>query len=161
MDPKTEVYVPLDLQTKPSGVDPMVNHALYNSKLRALAENPLTRHVDGPWDAVHRAKNRCGDTVDLFHKEGEGVAAEVGGCSVCRAATVLMLLSTVKGGIQETVSHLGPLADWFTGNGPCPETLGELEVALGGVHLYPDRIPCALLPWKALLKLKEKLDAKV
>jgi nitrogen fixation protein NifU and related proteins len=96
----------------------------------------------------------CGDQVTVFldlNKETiRNISFQGTGCAICKAAASLMT-ATLKG---KTTAEAKNLFDGFhvlvtTGkqdNG----NMGKLN-AFAGVHKYPARVKCAILPWHAVV----------
>lgn len=94
----------------------------------------------------------CGDEITVEVITAGDTVRRAGftgrGCSISQASASMM--TTAVAGL--TRAELRSLADAFAamlngeGDG---ERLGELR-ALGAVSRYPARVPCALMPWRAL-----------
>ena len=111
-------------------------HELGNPTCTAQGHNPL-----------------CGDQLRLYLlMEGETVKdiSFVGsGCCISKASASL-LTETVKGKTKADVKTLfGKVHDMVT-TGKSGDGVGKLEV-FAGVHRYPARVKCAILPWHAVI----------
>jgi nitrogen fixation NifU-like protein len=97
----------------------------------------------------------CGDRLTVYVDLADGVLREVtfhgSGCAVSTASASLMTEALQGKSATETAA----LADAFCAlvtaapsSSPAPP-IGELA-AFAGVHTFPSRVKCALLPWQAL-----------
>jgi nitrogen fixation NifU-like protein len=113
--------------------------ALADANRRAEGDNPL-----------------CGDHFTIFLKLENDVIRDLSfqgaGCAISKASASLMT-EQLKG---KTVAEARNCFSQFqrllaTGQpGGDEEAMGSL-CALGGVHKFPMRVKCAILPWHALL----------
>ena len=116
---------------------------LLSANLRASSKNPL-----------------CGDCITVYLRIEGGIVQEASfesfGCALCRASASL-LSEAVRGLAWQGVCQLGRAVEAMASQGTTSNLCqGEL-LALGGVHPFPARIPCVLLPWRTVL---EALGAK-
>ena len=109
-----------------------------------------------PTVLVHGDNPTCGDEIDLGVKFGpDGSLQELRfsgqGCAISQASASLM---TAKLKSKPRAVALGCCAPSFQdlaagGGDDAPATLGDLAV-MRGVRKFPQRVKCALLPWRAL-----------
>ena len=107
-------------------------------------------------DATRSAEGQnplCGDQLKLFlHMEDE-VIQDIGfvgsGCCISKASASL-LTESVKGKTREEVRALFANVHDMVTTGKSTLTGGKLTV-FAGVHKFPARVKCAILPWHALL----------
>jgi len=99
----------------------------------------------------------CGDRVEVYvRRSDDGRLAAVGfaarGCAISIASADLMadaLVGHTRDGVGELFERFSELVR--TGEcSVCSEALNGL-IPLGGVHNYPSRVKCAILPWHALI----------
>lgn len=95
----------------------------------------------------------CGDQLKLFLKITDGRVEEISfvgsGCCISKASASL-LTEAAKGHTREEISDLfGRVRDMVT-TGHMPEDAGKLAV-FAGVHKFPARVKCAILPWHAVM----------
>jgi nitrogen fixation NifU-like protein len=98
----------------------------------------------------------CGDRLTVYVELDDGVLRDVAfqgtGCAVSTASASLMT-EALKGKSRPAATGL---ADAFralvSGAPPASQAtpVGELAI-FAGVHAFPSRVKCALLPWQALL----------
>lgn len=97
----------------------------------------------------------CGDHVKIYLKlEGDIVndaAFEATGCAIS-LASASMLTEMIRGKpLAQVDALIGEVRAMFTpGSQPSAEILRSAIGALNGVRVYPSRIRCATLPWRAL-----------
>jgi nitrogen fixation NifU-like protein len=104
---------------------------------------------------VHGDNPACGDEIHLAVKfDGNGGLQEIKftghGCAISQASASLMT-TKLKGKSREKVEEmLGAFHDLVTtGNNDAPKELGDLRV-MRGVRKFPQRVKCAMLPWRAV-----------
>lgn len=138
---------------------------LYQAVVLRHGRNPSHQHRLDPFDAAARGENpMCGDRVEVrlrFDAAGaiEEAAFEARGCAISIASADLM----AEAATGQTPAELRALArafDDMARTGDCPDCLGDLR-ALSGVHDYPSRIRCAILPWTALVQALDEAPAIV
>lgn len=115
-------------------------HDLANATATAQGQNPL-----------------CGDQLKLFLLiDGEVIreASFVGsGCCISKASASL-LTDAIKGKTKAEVKALFTQVHDMVMTGHSAENVGKLAV-FAGVHKYPARVKCAILPWHAALAAVE------
>jgi len=94
----------------------------------------------------------CGDSCTIYAKiEGDVVqdlTFQGSGCAISMASASL-LTESLKGKTEAEVKVMfGKVSDMMT-TGHVDGDLGKLS-ALSGVHRFPVRIKCAILPWHAV-----------
>jgi len=128
---------------------------LYSPVIREHANQPRNCHRLGDANRCAWSKNPlCGDCVTIYLRVQGGMIQEAAfesfGCALCRASASL-LTEAVKGLCAVEASELVMAVETMVAEGDssvCRE--GELA-ALVGVHEFPGRIKCVLLPWRTLL----------
>jgi len=120
----------------------------HSKRPRNFGEFPeATIHVDAD-------NPSCGDEIHLhadFDPEGKVVKLQFTGqgCAISQASASLMTLKLQGRSGAEALQMLGDFRQLVTQEpGNEPETLGDL-VAFGGVRKFPQRVKCAMLPWRA------------
>ena len=93
----------------------------------------------------------CGDHVTMYlHLDGntvKDISWQGSGCAISRASASI-LTTAVKGkSIAEVKSLFAQVHDMVT-TGKSNGDLGKLAV-FAGVHKFPARVKCAILPWHA------------
>ena len=104
---------------------------------------------------VHGDNPSCGDEIHLAIKfDGNGGLEEIKftghGCAISQASASLMTMK-LKGKKRAEVEHmLNAFHDLVTTeNSHPPKNLGDLQV-MRGVRKFPQRVKCAMLPWRAV-----------
>lgn len=96
----------------------------------------------------------CGDQVTVFLQVTkdtiQNISFQGSGCAICKAAASMMTAS-LKGKTTEEAKNL---FDGFhvlvTTGRHQDKTMGKLE-AFAGIHKFPSRVKCAILPWHAVV----------
>lgn len=95
----------------------------------------------------------CGDEVSVeLRFEGEQIAeaAFAGrGCAISQASASMMTDAVTGRSVGDAVQLLCAFERMLKQGGEPDPQLGDLD-ALQGVHRFPVRVKCALLPWKVL-----------
>ena len=115
--------------------------------------------------ANHVAEGRnplCGDQVTVFLKLEEEVIRDISfqgsGCAISKAAASMMT-AHLKGKTKEEARNMFKTYHEMVTTGIShPEEIGKLA-AFAGVHKFPARVKCAILPWHAVVAaLEDKQD---
>lgn len=106
----------------------------------------------------------CGDNITLFLKmDGDRIAEATfqgSGCAISKASSSI-LTETLKGKTKAEVKALFEKVRTMVTTGKTPEgDLGKLAV-FTGVHKFPARVKCAILPWHAAMAAIEGKDETV
>ncbi len=103
----------------------------------------------------------CGDEIHLavkFSPDGglEDIKFTGHGCAISQASASLMTMK-LKGKSQaEVMEMLRVFQDLVTKEkSEAPKTLGDLRV-MQGVRKFPQRVKCAMLPWRAVQQAFEQ-----
>ena len=110
------------------------------------------RELGNPTCSAQGHNPLCGDQLKLFLRmEGDRVAeiTFVGsGCCISKASASLLTEST-KGRTREEIRVLFDRVHEMVTSGQGQDEVGKLAV-FAGVHKFPSRVKCAILPWHAL-----------
>lgn len=106
----------------------------------------------------------CGDNYTIYAiMEGDVVkdlAFEGSGCAISKASASI-LTDTLKGRNKTEIKALfDKVRDMVTTGKADGEALGKLAV-FAGVHKYPARVKCAILPWHAVVAAIEGKEEPV
>ncbi|MEY2541207.1 MAG: nitrogen fixation protein NifU [Verrucomicrobiota bacterium] len=104
---------------------------------------------------VHGDNPSCGDEIHLAVKfDGNGGLQEIKftghGCAISQASASLMtmkLKGKSRADVEEMLRAFHNLVTTETDNSP--KALGDLLV-MRGVRKFPQRVKCAMLPWRAV-----------
>jgi nitrogen fixation NifU-like protein len=96
----------------------------------------------------------CGDNITLFVEMDGDVVKDLhfqgSGCAISKASASI-LTEALKGRTRAEVKALFEQIHKMVMTGEVPaEGLGKLAV-FAGVHKFPARVKCAILPWHALM----------
>jgi nitrogen fixation protein NifU and related proteins len=104
---------------------------------------------------VHGDNPACGDEIHLAVKFDTGGGLEdikfTGrGCAISQASASLMTMKLKGKSRPEAMDMLHAFHDLVTNDGgEAPKALGDLRV-MKGVRNFPQRVKCAMLPWRAV-----------
>jgi nitrogen fixation protein NifU and related proteins len=104
---------------------------------------------------VHGDNPACGDEIHLAVKfDGDGGLQDIKftghGCAISQASASLMttkLKGKKRAEVEEMLRAFHDLVT--TGKNDVPKGLGDLQV-MRGVRKFPQRVKCAMLPWRAV-----------
>ena len=95
----------------------------------------------------------CGDNYTLYAKMDGDVVQEISfqgsGCAISKASASI-LTESLKGKTRADVKSLFDKVHDLVTTGNVDGDIGKLA-ALAGVHKFPVRVKCAILPWHAAL----------
>jgi nitrogen fixation protein NifU and related proteins len=104
---------------------------------------------------VHGDNPACGDEIHLavkFDADGglEDIKFTGSGCAISQASASLMTMKLKGKSRGEALDMLQAFHDLVTNDaGDASKTLGDLRV-MKGVRNFPQRVKCAMLPWRAV-----------
>ena len=104
---------------------------------------------------VHGDNPSCGDEIHLAIKfDGDGGLEEIKftghGCAISQASASLMTMKLKGKKRAEVGQMLRAFRDPVTSEkNEAPKNLGDLQV-MRGVRKFPQRVKCAMLPWRAV-----------
>ena len=104
---------------------------------------------------VHGDNPSCGDEIHLAIKyDDNGGLEEIKftghGCAISQASASLMTMKLKGKKRAEVEQMLQSFRDLVTtGKNDAPKNLGDLQV-MRGVRKFPQRVKCAMLPWRAV-----------
>lgn len=127
---------------------------LYQQVILDHCKHPRNCHaLETPTCSAQGRNPLCGDQVELFLRlEGEVIQelSFVGsGCCISRASASL-LTEAVKGRTREELRALFNQVHALVTTGKAEGEVGKLAV-FAGVHKFPARVKCAILPWHAAM----------
>jgi nitrogen fixation NifU-like protein len=104
---------------------------------------------------VHGDNPACGDEIHLavkFDAAGglEDIKFTGGGCAISQASASLMTMKLKGKSRPDAMDMLRAFHHLVTNDaGETPKALGDLRV-MRGVRNFPQRVKCAMLPWRAM-----------
>jgi len=104
----------------------------------------------------------CGDQVTVFLKLDKDVIKDISfqgsGCAISKASASMMTGSLKGKTMAEARQMFATYHEMVTTGIAHPENVGKLAV-FAGVHKFPARVKCAILPWHAVVAaLDQKKD---
>ena len=132
-DDLTELYQQVILDHSKS---PRNFHKLENANRTAQGHNPL-----------------CGDHYTIYAMMDGDVIKDIGfqgsGCAISKASASI-LTDSLKGKTKAEVKALFDKVHEMVTTGKSDGGVGKLAV-FAGVHKFPARVKCAILPWHAVI----------
>ncbi|MGD0538170.1 MAG: Fe-S cluster assembly sulfur transfer protein SufU [Verrucomicrobiota bacterium] len=125
---------------------------------QVILDHSRTPRNFGPLATANRvAQGRnplCGDNITLYVQMDGDVVKDIhfqgSGCAISKASASI-LTEALKGRTRAEVKALFEQIHKMVTTGEVPaEGLGKLAV-FAGVHKFPARVKCAILPWHALM----------
>ena len=142
----------------------MDKNELYQEVLLQYSKRPKNF---GPMEcATHSADGHnalCGDEISLALKIENGAVSDAkftgSACAICTASASIMT-GEVKGLSVEAVEQLASGFREMARTGSAPDLPPKIQI-LDRIHLFPQRVKCAVLPWETLLSaIEHKVEAK-
>lgn len=132
-----------------------MDEELYQAVLLQHSRKP--RHFGELADATHAADGYnalCGDEVRVQLRADNGVVDDVHfsgqSCAICTASASIMTREA-EGQTPDAIRVLSERFRLLAKDGTAEGLSPRLE-ALGGVHRFPARVKCAVLPWETLVR---------
>lgn len=128
---------------------------LYQQVILDHSKRPRNFHVMPDANRTAQGHNPlCGDNITLYLKmDGEkinDISFQGSGCAISKASASI-LTESLKGKTRDEVRTVFDKIHGLVINGNSTDpNLGKLAV-FGGVHRFPARIKCAILPWHAVI----------
>jgi len=125
-----------------------------------LDHNRRPRNFHSLAGASHTAEGYnplCGDRLTLYLKLSNQVISDIAfegaGCAISKASASI-LTDTLKGKTRAEVKALFDKVHDMVTSGNSADGVGKLAV-FAGVHKFPARVKCAILPWHAVVAAVE------
>src|SRR5437879_1235081 len=128
---------------------------LYQQVILDHSRHPRNfRKMEGPTRSAQGHNPLCGDNVTVYLLLDQGLVKDISfqgsGCAISTASASI-LTESLKGKKGDEVKRLfDQVHDMVTTGKGSAEELGKLAV-FAGVHKFPARVKCAILPWHAVL----------
>ena len=132
---------------------------LYQQVILDHSKSPRNFHkLDGANRTAQGYNPLCGDNITLYlNLDGEvikDISFQGSGCAISKASASI-LTATLKGKTRAEVKALFEKVHAMVTSGSVNgEDLGKLAV-FAGVHKFPARVKCAILPWHAAIAAME------
>lgn len=115
------------------------------------------RHFQAMSDASSHAEGKnplCGDNFTVFLKLEDGVIQDItfqgSGCCISKASASMMTGELKGKSAEDARKYFARYHAMVTTGAADEESMGKL-CAFAGVHHFPMRVKCAILPWHAML----------
>ncbi len=138
------------------------------NKLQELYQQVIIDHNHNPQNfheikhPSHSAKGHnplCGDKFDIFLTIKDNIIAEVSftgsGCAISKASSSLMTEVLLGKTVTQALQLFDLVHNMVTTGQANVEDIGKLAV-LSGVHKFPVRVKCAILPWHTMKNALDK-----
>ncbi len=131
---------------------------LYQQVILDHCKQPRNFHeMPQPTCSAQGQNPLCGDQLKLFLLTDGDVIKDISfvgsGCCISKASASL-LTEAVKGRTKAEVKALFDKVHDMVTTGRSADGVGKLTV-FAGVHKYPARVKCAILPWHAVMAAVE------
>ena len=133
---------------------------LYQQVIIDHNHNPRNFHeIEHPSHSAKGHNPLCGDKIDIFLIIKNDIIVEVSftgsGCAISKASSSLMTEALIGKTIADAEKLFEEVHDMIINGKTDVEDIGKLAV-LSGVHKFPARVKCAILPWHTLKNALEK-----
>jgi nitrogen fixation NifU-like protein len=132
---------------------------LYQEVIMDHSRSPRNfRRLEGANREAEGHNPLCGDEVRLYLLMDDDVVKDItwqgSGCAISKASASI-LTTALKGKTRDEVNRLfEKVREMVTTGKQNGEDLGKLAV-FAGVHKFPARVKCAILPWHAVMAAVE------
>ena len=131
---------------------------LYQQVILDHSKSPRNFHIMEGANRLARGHNPlCGDNVTFYLLlEGDvvkDIAFQGSGCAISKASASI-LTTILKGKTKDEVKDLFEKVHDMVTTGKVDDQVGKLAV-FAGVHKFPARVKCAILPWHAAIAALE------
>ena len=133
---------------------------LYQQVIIDHNHNPRNFHeIEHPSHSAKGHNPLCGDKIDIYLKIKDDIITEVSfmgsGCAISKASSSLMTETLLGKTVAEAQNLFDSVHRMITSGITDIEGIGKLAV-LSGVHKFPARVKCAILPWHTMKNALEK-----
>ncbi|MBU0528312.1 SUF system NifU family Fe-S cluster assembly protein [bacterium] len=133
---------------------------LYQQVIIDHNHNPRNFHeIEHPTHSAKGHNPLCGDKIDIYLIIKDGVIIEVSfigsGCAISKASSSLMTEALLGKTVTEAQKLFDLVHNMITNGKTDVEDIGKLAV-LSGVHKFPARVKCAILPWHTMKNALER-----
>ena len=133
---------------------------LYQQVIIDHNHNPRNFHeIEHPSHSAKGHNPLCGDKIDIYLTIKDNIITEVSfmgsGCAISKASSSLMTEALLGKTVEEAQKLFDLVHSMITGGKTDVEDIGKLAV-LSGVHKFPARVKCAILPWHTMKNALDK-----
>jgi len=133
---------------------------LYQQVIIDHNHNPRNFHeIEHPSHSAKGHNPLCGDKIDIYLTIEKDIITEVSfmgsGCAISKASSSLMTEALLGKTVTEAQQLFDSVHNMITNGKTNVEDIGKLAV-LSGVHKFPARVKCAILPWHTMKSALDK-----
>ena len=133
---------------------------LYQQVIIDHNHNPRNfREIEHPSHSAKGHNPLCGDKIDIYLTIKDDIITEVSfmgsGCAISKASSSLMTEVLLGKTVVEAQKIFDSVHDMIIYGKTDADGIGKLAV-LSGVHKFPARVKCAILPWHTMKNAIEK-----
>jgi nitrogen fixation protein NifU and related proteins len=127
---------------------------LYQQVIIDHNHNPRNfREIEHPSHSAKGHNPLCGDKIDIYLTIKDDIITEVSfmgsGCAISKASSSLMTETLLGKTVAEAQIIFDSVHEMITSGKTDVDGIGKLAV-LSGVHKFPARVKCAILPWHTM-----------
>jgi len=128
---------------------------LYQQVILDHSKSPRNFHkLEGANRTAQGQNPLCGDQITLYLRVDNEVVQEISwegsGCAISRASASILTTALKGKTVAEVKKLFDKVHEMVTTGKVNTEEVGKLAV-FAGVHKFPARVKCAILPWHAAL----------
>jgi len=133
---------------------------LYQQVIIDHNHNPRNFHeIEHPSHSAKGHNPLCGDKIDIYLSITNEIITEVSfmgsGCAISKASSSLMTEVLLGKTVTEAQQLFDSVHNMIINGKTDVEDIGKLAV-LSGVHKFPARVKCAILPWHTMKNALER-----
>ena len=137
-----------------------MNDELYQELLMQHSKRPKNfGPMENPTHTMEGYNALCGDEITLCLKVDKNSVEDAkftgSSCAICTASASIMT-AAIKGHSCEKVKDLSDQFRKLAKEGSTTEDMPQSMLVLGGIHRFPQRVKCAVLPWETLIMALEE-----
>ena len=127
---------------------------LYQQVIIDHNHNPRNFHkIENPSHSAKGHNPLCGDKIDIYLTIKDDIITEISfmgsGCAISKASSSLMTEALVGKTVKDAQKLFDSVHNMITNGKTDVDDIGKLAV-LSGVHKFPARVKCAILPWHTM-----------
>jgi len=133
---------------------------LYQQVIIDHNHNPRNFHeIEHPSHSAKGHNPLCGDKIDIYLTIKEDIITDVSftgsGCAISKASSSLMTEALLGKTVKEAQQLFDSVHKMIINGKTDVDDIGKLAV-LSGVHKFPARVKCAILPWHTMKSALER-----
>ncbi len=133
---------------------------LYQQVIIDHNHNPRNFHeIEHPSHSAKGHNPLCGDKIDIYLTIKEDIITDVSftgsGCAISKASSSLMTEALLGKTVKEAKQLFDSVHKMIINGKTDVDDIGKLAV-LSGVHKFPARVKCAILPWHTMKSALER-----